>query len=219
MGLQEDWWYAVSRTRVVHAPRRTLETFGTTKLRYHLLSELMDDINQVRVREGYVYSERPQIVTASSELLENFGDKAREYARAMAAHGELVPILKYGLQFRKDALKEHRISDSLANAAQRVCDENLSDDDNHSAVIIGADELWEVSLLKFTFDYVQRSAATNLQDLRQASDRQIENEVEAAFAAAWRDPAKLNALGAKLQEHDLFEKYEDRFYALLQRQP
>jgi hypothetical protein len=47
---QFDFWYAVNNTEVVLAPRRHLETFGNTLINYHMVSELMDNVGQVRVR-------------------------------------------------------------------------------------------------------------------------------------------------------------------------
>ena len=35
-----DFLYAAEATRVLHAPTRALETFGTTSVNYHLLAEL-----------------------------------------------------------------------------------------------------------------------------------------------------------------------------------
>ncbi len=37
-----NFWYAVNNTEVVLMPKSYLETFGTTNLRYHMVSELMD---------------------------------------------------------------------------------------------------------------------------------------------------------------------------------
>ena len=79
---QFDFWYAVNNTEVVLAPRRHLETFGNTLINYHMVSELMDNVGQVRVREGRMQALRPQIVTPSaysSMILEGFGEQAEKY--------------------------------------------------------------------------------------------------------------------------------------------
>ena len=233
MGKQEDIWYAVNITKVVHSPQQTLETFGTTIIRYHFLSELMDEVNKVRLREGSVYSERPQIITPShfaSQLLDGFGDKAQEYAEWLLSHGEMVRILKYGLHFRKGKIAEELISGSIEGVADKIKDKVMSRDDNFSAVVIGADELWEVSLLKFIVDYLQKSAPLNLEDLaKQANrlsigaasnsirDQSIREKIETEFEAAALDRSRLEGLGRRLQEYGLFEDYEDKFYELVRR--
>ena len=232
MGRQEDIWYAVNITKVVYSPQQTLETFGTTTIRYHFLSELMDEVNKVRLREGSVYSERPQIITPSnfaSQLLEGFGDKAQEYADWLLGQGEMVRILKYGLHFRKDKIAEHLLSGAIADVAESIRDKIVAKNDDFAAVVIGADELWEVSLLKFVVDYLQQSAASNIVELtrhsnslnisassRSIREQSVREKIEAEFAAATQDRSRIESLGKFLQENGLFEEYEDKFYNLVQ---
>ena len=47
-----DFLYAAEATRVLHAPTRALETFGTTSVNYHLLAELEDHPGKIRICEG-----------------------------------------------------------------------------------------------------------------------------------------------------------------------
>ncbi len=221
MSRKDDIWYAVKITRVVMPPRQTLETFGATTIRYHLISELMDEVDKVRVRAGKVFSERPQIITPdhfARQLLEGFGEKARDYAEWLSDHGEMVNILKYGLQFRKKHTSAEILSEPLNHVADKIKAAVSSEDDPLSAVIIGADELWEVSLLKFLRDYIEKSAPVNIQQLRQRdheADLEIPREIEMEFRAAALDKKRIPGLGKKLQKYGLFEKYEDRFYALV----
>ena len=80
---QFDFWYAVNNTRVLLAPTSRLETFGATVLNYHLVTELLDDVTKIRVREGRVKAARPEILAPDSvleNLLDGFGDQARHYA-------------------------------------------------------------------------------------------------------------------------------------------
>ncbi len=223
MGKQEDIWYAVNVTKVVHSPRQTIATFGATTIRYYLLSELMDDVNKVRLRTGSVYSERPQIMTPAhiiSQLLDGFGDKAHEYAEWLEEHGEIVRILKYGLHFRKEKTSEELMTGSIDEIADNMRSRALEDEDDFAAVVIGADELWEVSLLKFVVDYIQRSASINIQELaphdsEESSKRRIREEIEADFRSATMKRQAIDDLAGKLKKYGLFEEYEDRFYGLL----
>ncbi len=225
MGKKEDIWYAVNATRVVYSPDQTIESFGTTTIRYHLVSELLDHANKVRVRAGSVYSERPQILTPSmvaSQLLDGFGDKATEYAEWLLEHGEIIRILRYGLHFRKETVTEELINGSVDDVVQRVTDQVREADDQFAAVVVGADELWEVSLLKFLVDYIQTSSGPNFQELAHASAgsgarADIRRQLEADFTAAASDGSRLEALGNKLQKLGLFDDYEDRFFAMVRR--
>jgi len=81
--LSEDsFQYAIENTHVVRAPSQSIQTFGNTSFRFHLVTELMDNVNQVRVRDGRLHAERPTIITPGyieRELLEGFGEKAHEF--------------------------------------------------------------------------------------------------------------------------------------------
>ncbi len=223
MPEEHDIWYAVSVTRVVLPPKQTLETFGATTVRYHLISELVDEVDRVRIRTGKVYSERPQIITPNhfaDQLLEGFGDKAQEYAGWLRSHNEMVKILQYGLQFRKEHASAETVSQPLKEVAEKVKASVEADNEPLSAVLVGADELWEVSLLKFLRDYIEQSAPNNLRDFQQRDHEdnlEFERGLEMEFRQAAGDPNRIQALGQKLQRHGLFEKYEDRFYALINR--
>src|ERR1700752_3858768 len=80
---KENFEYAVENTRVILAPEQTIATFGSTRFEFYLVSELMDRVNEVRVRDGKIHADRPQILPPehfSRLLLEGFGEKARRYA-------------------------------------------------------------------------------------------------------------------------------------------
>ena len=52
MYSEDDIHYALETTEVLHEPDRRIDTFGSTSFEFHLVSELMDDVSQVRVRSG-----------------------------------------------------------------------------------------------------------------------------------------------------------------------
>jgi hypothetical protein len=221
MHKEHDFWYAVNLTEVVLPPKNTLETFGASVIKYHVISEFPDEVNRVRIRSGKVHSERPQIITPghfAQQILDGFGEKAREYADWLQQHNELVQILKYGIQFRKEQVSSEESHAPLQEVVDRVKASVENDDDPMSAVVVGADDLWEVSLLKFLRDFIEKSAPSNVRDFRirqHESSLELQREIEMDFRVAQLDRAKVAALGDKLQRLGLFEKYEDRFYSLL----
>ena len=172
MFTADDFQYAVENTRVLLAPQRRIETFGSTRFHYHLLTESMDRADEVRVRAGTIHAERPTLLTPEHHarlLLENFGDKAEEFAEWLRQPGRTLPTaLKYGFQFRRAAERETVVRESFESVSNRVCAEvgEKQDDDPLSAVIQGVEDAWQVCLLKFTMDLVQGSAPGNLGDLR-----------------------------------------------------
>src|SRR5947209_19523987 len=55
---QDDIEYAIENTQVILAPERQIATFGNTSFEFHLISELMDRVDQVRIRTGRRSEER-----------------------------------------------------------------------------------------------------------------------------------------------------------------
>jgi len=49
---RDDFDYALENTRVILAPEHQIATFGGTSFNFYLISELMDRVNQVRIRNG-----------------------------------------------------------------------------------------------------------------------------------------------------------------------
>ena len=104
-----DFWFAVNNTEVVLMPRSYLQTFGTTSLHYHMVSELMDTVNQIRVREGTIQSLRPEIITPTfqeDKILEDFGEQAREYVEWLQSHANDLHFLQYGFKIQKKELRK-----------------------------------------------------------------------------------------------------------------
>ncbi len=223
---QHDIWYAVNNTRILVTPARRLETFGATILNYHLITELLDSVDRIRIREGRIQAQRPQIMTPSSyagSLLDGFGEEAEKYADWLRTHEGDLQILQYGFVIRKKEISEEIVSDSLETVCERVCKRIASKDDPMAAVVVGVDEPWEVCLLKLMVDVIRESAPGNVRDIRRRHllddvggvPRAVRNEIEADFAEAARNAERIKPLGQKLQKYGLFEEYEDRFYSLL----
>jgi hypothetical protein len=169
MWTEDDFQYAVENTRVIVAPEQQIATFGTTSFRFYLISELMDHVDEVRVRDGRIHAERPQIVTPDHYarlLLEGFGDKAQQYVEALRDRMRNMAILRYGFQFRKTDVTENRVHDSLEAVVGRTRAMVENANEPRSAVIQGVDDAWEVCLLKFTIDLIARSAGDNTGDFR-----------------------------------------------------
>lgn len=167
MWNEDDIQFAIENTEVIRAPDGRIQTFGTTTFRFFLITELMDRANQVRIRDGRVHAERPQIIAPghlSQILLEGFGEGAREFADRLQRHN--LAFLKYGFQFRKGEVTENVVHQSVAEATEGVLRIVDSLGDPLSAVIQGVDDAWEVCLLKFSVDMIQRSSGDNLGDFR-----------------------------------------------------
>ncbi len=219
---QFDFWYAVNNTEVISVPERRLETFGATMVNYHLVTELMDSVDKVRVREGKLKAFRPEIITPPSitdDMLEGFGPEARNYADWLRDHAQDMQILRYGFKVQKQEINDYILSDPLEVVVDRVKEELAESDDPLGAILVGVDRPWEVCLLKLMVELVQNSAPGNIQDIQQQQrdqKAQLHQTLEKAFLDASRDAAKVPALAELLKKNGLFERFEDRFFAAVQ---
>ena len=165
----DDFDYAIENTQVILAPEQQIATFGTTSFNFYLISELMDRVDQVRVRNGKIHAERPQILTPEHYthlLLEGFGEKAQRYVDQLRENLHNIAVLRYGFQFRKTDVTEETLRDSMDAVINRTKRRVENANEPLSAVIQGVDDAWEVCLLKFTIDMIERSSGGNIGDFR-----------------------------------------------------
>jgi hypothetical protein len=169
MWTRDDFEYAAENTRVIVTPEHRIATFGTTSFRFHLISELMDRTDEVRVRDGHIHAERPQLLTPdhfARLLLEGFGEKAQRYAEQLRERMRDMAVLRYGFQFRKSDVSENRFRESMDAVTERTKRFVENSGEPASAVIQGVDDAWEVCLLKFTVELIERSSGGNIGDFR-----------------------------------------------------
>ncbi len=160
----DDFNYAMENTRVVVPPSMAIETYGQTSFRFRLVTEPMDEVGTVRLRQGMIHAERPRILApqyVSKLILEGFGDKARDFAGWMEEQKDLH-FLRYGFSLRKTDYSENILREHKDDVIDRLTQQLRRDDDPMDTLIEGVDEGWEVCLMKFTMDLIQHSAAGNL---------------------------------------------------------
>src|SRR5216110_3582129 len=134
----DDFQYAIENTRVILAPERQIASFGSTSFRFYLISELMDQVNEIRVRDGRIHAERPQILTPEHYcrlLLEGFGEKAAKYADQLRERTRNIAVLRYGFQFRKTDVVENRVRASMESVIERTRRQVENSEEPLSAVI------------------------------------------------------------------------------------
>lgn len=223
-----NFWYAVNNTEVVVMPTSYLETFGTTHLHYYMVSELMDSVDRIRVREGTIQSKQPQIITPTyyaNEMQEGFGEQANQYIEWLREHAKDLRVLEYGFKVQKTEISEQVLTGNLTEIVERVKKSAREKNDPLAGVILGVDDPWDVCLLKFMVDVIRHSAPRNVQDLNRrnlwedtnGAPKGVRSDIENHFLMAGRDPSQVKALGLKLRRYGLFEEYEDRFFALVRQ--
>ena len=166
---RESFEYALESTKTHVEPEGLIETFGTTAFDFVLISELMDEVDRIRLRRGTLQAERPRIVAPhhfAKIMLEGFGEKAREFADWLQEFGGDLQFLRYGFQFRQSDLREEVVSGEMARVVERMIAEARGHGGGRRAVIESVDDAWEVSLLKLAFDTARRSAGGNVEEWR-----------------------------------------------------
>lgn len=162
--------YAMRQTLVHYVPDRRIDTFGDTRFNFRLITEPMDEAGVCRIRSGWVEANRPRIlrpVDLRGIETEGFGKDATRFFDWMQEHGaSLQALLKYGFRFGRSEVNEELVHDSLAEVTDRVVAEALSSGDAFRAVIVGVDDAWEVSLLYFMVQMIQKSHEINIFDFR-----------------------------------------------------
>ncbi len=161
--------YAFETTRVLYEPDRLIDTFGSTNFEFTLITELMDAVSQVRVREGRISAERPTILRPQDSAdfsFEGFGEQAEVFKEWLAAHSNEFAFLKYGFNFSRTAISESVVHDSIEIVSDRVIQAAREAGNPLSAVIAGVDEAWEICLLRFTLEMIEKSQESNKFDFR-----------------------------------------------------
>ena len=169
MYSDDDIQFALQSTEILYEPDRRIDTFGTTAFEFHLVSELMDDINKVRVRSGKITAERPLIL--KPEIGENFefdgfSEQATAFMDWLRENIADIRALRYAFTFKKSDVTESLTADTLANVTDRVVRQVRDSGSPMTVVLQGVDEAWEICLLKFTFDMIQKSQAINRFDFK-----------------------------------------------------
>jgi hypothetical protein len=77
-----------------------------------------------------------------------------------------MAVLRYGFQFRKTDVVENTVRDTMDAVVERTRRQVENSEEPLSAVIQGVDDAWEVCLLKFTIDLIERSSGGNMGDFR-----------------------------------------------------
>lgn len=169
----DDIQYAMETTRVLYEPDRRIDTFGSTRFEFQVVSELMDRVGEVRIRKGEMEASRPRIVRPdgmSDVELDGFGPGSKERLDAMVRRlreaGHDLAFLQYGFQFRRGGVSEEIVHDSFEVVSERVVAEARRAGNPMEAVIAGVDDAWEVSILKFAFEMILKSRAINLFDFK-----------------------------------------------------
>lgn len=223
MEADEKIQYAIEHTEVVRAPAQSLATFGSTNIYYYLVTQLTEWVNVVR--EGRVIAARPKIVTPSYLVrVEGFSAQARRFIEMMAQKYPDEPGIFYS--YKNEPKEMNIVSEPLEAVIEKINQKIDSQRDPLSAIIKGVEELWDVSLLKFTYELTRSSVYRNVAELERSGLLQVDASgvprdarkyIEELFERTKRDPSVAPELVTELKRWGLFLEYQDRFLSLFKR--
>lgn len=223
----DEIWFAAKNTQIVYMPPKLLETFGETYVHYLVAAEDLDNPSVVHLHEGAVTAERPRIVTPQyyrRQMVENFGPDAQRYFDEVLAKDTSARFLQYGLKFSKQDYRTQTVAGQVREIAEQAAKDAQDNLAEVRGVVVGEADTWEISLLFFITQLVQRSfphhaqdiARRGLLDLQDGVPVGVRQEIESELAACTTLEGARN-LGAKLRDYGLFEQFEDQFYELYRR--
>lgn len=155
--------------RLLYEPDRRIDTFGTTRFKFTMLSEPMDAVGQVRIRQGEMEAQKPQIIRPDAMQmveLDGFQEKAGEFLDWLKQN-KLEPVFfQYGFLFKRTHVSEELLHDNIDAVRERVLADVKAVGDPMLAVMEGVDDAWEVCLLKFAIDMIGKSTNINAFDFK-----------------------------------------------------
>jgi hypothetical protein len=173
------------------------------------------------IRHGLVTAQTPQVVTNDFLYkMSGFGDEAKEYLKELnKVFGKNEPALLYN--YKNESTDLEIVSGNPQEVSERIKARLVNSQANH-AVIRGINNLWDVSLLKFIFEYTKTSAKSNFQELNNSGMLEVKNgipmtarkRIDELFKQAVSGNVRPQDLHKELNDWDLFEEYQDQFFSI-----
>lgn len=165
----DDIEYAIENSHILREPDRRIDTFGSTRFKFIAISQPMDDVTSTHIRKGEVQANKPAIIKPqgyNDVELDGFGGKSEEFIEMLRSKGLDPVIFKYGFQFKRTESAKEVVKDKFELVKERVMEEAMREDDPMLAIIECVDNTWEIGLLKFSIDMIQKSSEINAFDFK-----------------------------------------------------
>ena len=230
-GLDPELMKVVDLTQVIRAPKSPLETFGSTVVNYHVVSApvyegaIPDQPNESLIRHGIVTAERPKLVTPGYlSRAEGFGNEASEYLDyLMHNYGADTPGLLY--RYKNEPQSTDNVTGDPLDVARNIGDSIDRQQKNFEAVILGFGELWDVSLMKFIYEFTNHSSRSNFSELGSKGlledddglPREARMHIENLLQRARRREIDASEVHDELMRWGVFEEYQREFFSLFRR--
>ncbi|MQG18912.1 MAG: hypothetical protein FI687_03975 [SAR202 cluster bacterium] len=223
---------AIEHSLIVRFPKQRLATFGSTNIKYYVLTEPVYQENDSKeketvIRTGRVIAEKPKIITPHYAMnLEGFSQDAYQYFNDVIGQNEgNNPGILYSY---KNEIGETNIVHGFTNeVADRITNDLNKKQEEMSVVIIGQDSLWDISILKFIYEFTASSISENLKQFQSKGlltpqpayggiPKGVTENIENLFSEV-KNGADPNMLKKELDRWNIFNYYEDRFLDLFSK--
>jgi len=220
MDMDEKMKYVLEHTELIRPPQQHLATFGSTRMKYYVVTGLGENVSVVR--DGRVIAEKPRIVTPSYLIrLEGFSETARNYIGMMAReHPDEAGVF---YRYKNEPKGMDVVSESMRQVISNLNARIEEEQDPLSAIIKGVEEQWDVSLLIFIYHLTRKSVSNNVADFSRRGLLNIDSSgvpgdarrhIEELFDKVRRDISRAPELVTELNQWGVFAEYQDRFFAL-----
>jgi len=224
MEADEKIKHALQQTELIRAPRRELDTFGSSIIDYYVVTELVGNLSVVR--NGKVFAEKPKIVTPAYLVnVEGFSEQAKKYISMMARERPYESGIFY--RYKNEPGGMNVISEPIKQVIDNLSSQIEEQHNPLSTIIKGVEELWDVSLLMFIYELTNKSVRTNMDEFNRRGFLDIDasgvpegarDYIEELFERASRNLSRAPELVVELNRWGIFPEYQDRFFALFRRE-
>ncbi len=220
-GSYKNFHQAVKESKIIHMPKSNIATFGNTVYNYYFISEVGN--RMTRIREGNLNVNRPLLITSffDENNMRGFPEQVQSLAKNLFDN---LGIKDYFLEYRFENILKHDWKEKVPMAKLSSFIIEQCQNKPMSTILSGSDEFWTASLVKLCIKTMQKSFPINMQEIEERGflDKdgippQVYKEIERLFKVAEKNPKNLKELGQFLLEHQLFERYEDKFFSLMSK--
>jgi len=159
----KEFW---AKTEIIREYRRALYTFGDIQLPYVLVAEHLRFMDRAVVRKGVMVVQKPQIVLPGyyngPEFSEGFEHAAG--LKSEMAYLSRTMGLPYSKISNRPAAEESIEYGSLQDVIDRLKGHMDSQEDAETGLIKGTVDGAEVSLMRYSFGLIVRSAPENIKE-------------------------------------------------------
>lgn len=232
---------ALEATEILKPPRQLLSNEEDTKLKYYVLTEpayldiYPDEGPETRIREGWITWNKPKLITPGYLLkADGFSEEAKKAIEMMAGQDPDMASIAYQMHYTQKIDSVRTINAEIDETARKLEDEIDETSEFLTVILLGLDDLWDVSLMKFAQEYMAKSAQesqvpemeskgylTRGQDGRARVTRNFDglpiaakDEIEKLFKKVESGDKDPSLLKQELDRWGVYHLYEDRFLNL-----